>query len=243
MAQNIYDNQDFFRKYSKLDRQMRGHDGAPEWSSIKRLLPDLKGKRVVDLGCGFGWFCRFAGEQGAKSVLGVDISKNMITKARTFPSNSSVTYKIADLDTISLSKDSFDLAYSSLTFHYVKDFARLMRVVYDSLTPKSYFIFTMEHPIYTAPQHQKLTVNSDGSQTWLLNNYQVEGMRTSDWLAKGVIKYHRTMSTVLNTLIDIGFTLTYIEEWKPSEKQLHDHPDWKEEITRPCFLIISVQRD
>lgn len=243
MTQNIYDNQVFFSKYSKLDRQVRGHDGAPEWNSIRRLLPNLKGKRVIDLGCGFGWFCRFAIERGAKSVLGIDISKNMIKKANSFPSNSSISYKVADLDEITLSKGSFDFAYSSLTFHYIKDFARLMRNIYDSLTPKSYFVFTMEHPIYTSPAHQKLTEDNNGNQTWLLNNYQVEGKRTSDWLAKGVIKYHRTMATILNSLIKIGFTLKYIEEWKPFEKQLIDHPDWKEEITRPCFLIISVQRN
>ncbi len=243
MAQNIYDNQVFFDKYSKLDRQVRGHDGAPEWDSIKRLIPNLKGKIVVDLGCGFGWFCRFAIEQGAKSVLGVDISKNMIKKANSFPSNPAITYKVADLDEITLSKGSFDFAYSSLTFHYIKDFARLMRIVYYSLTPKSYFVFTMEHPIYTAPADQKLIEDNNGDQNWLLNNYQVEGKRKSEWLAKGVIKYHRTMATALNSLIKMGFTLKYIEEWKPSEKQLNDHPDWKEEITRPCFLIISVQRD
>ncbi len=243
MAQNIYDNQGFFSKYSKLDRQVRGHNGAPEWNSIKKLLPDLKGKRVVDLGCGFGWFCRFAIEQGAKSVLGVDISKNMITKANSFPSNSAITYKIADLDDVTLLKGSFDFVYSSLTFHYIKNFARLVHIIYESLTPKSYFVFTMEHPIYTAPVHQKLTEDNNGDQTWLLNNYQVEGKRKSDWLTSGIIKYHRTMSTILNSLIKVGFTLKHIEEWKPSEKQLKDHPDWKEEITRPCFLIISVQRD
>lgn len=243
MAQNIYDNQDFFDKYSKLDRQVKGHNGAPEWNSIKRLLPDLKDKRVVDLGCGFGWFCRFATEQGARSVLGIDISKNMIAKAKSFSSNPGITYKVADLDEITLTKNSFDFAYSSLTFHYIKDFARLMSAIYDSLAPKSYFVFTMEHPVYTSPENQKLIENNNGDQTWLLNNYQIEGKRTSDWLAKGVIKYHRTMATILNSLIKVGFTLEYIEEWKPSEEQLNKHPDWKEEITRPCFLIISAQKD
>lgn len=243
MAQNIYDNQAFFDKYSKLDRQLKGHDGAPEWNSIKKLLPDLKGKRVLDLGCGFGWFCRYAIEQGAKSVLGIDISKNMIAKAKLFPSNSTIIYRVADLDKILLTKDSFDFAYSSLTFHYIKDFARLMRVIYDSLSSKSYFVFTMEHPVYTAPLHQKLTEDSHGNQNWLLNNYQIEGKRTSDWLAKGVIKFHITMSTVLNSLIKVGFALKYIEEWKPSDQQLKEHPDWKEEITRPCFLIVSVQKN
>ncbi|OQY66133.1 SAM-dependent methyltransferase [Microgenomates bacterium UTCPR1] len=243
MAQNIYDNLGFYEKYSQLDRQVRGHAGAPEWSSVSALLPDLKDKRIIDLGCGFGWFCRYAMEQRAKSVTGIDISKNMISKAKSFPKNSTITYKIADLDEIILPKGSFDFAYSSLTFHYIKDFSRLMKTIYDSLTSKSHFVFTIEHPIYTAPQNQKLVEDSDGNQTWLLDSYQIEGERTSNWLVKGVIKYHRTMTTIIDSLIKIGFTLKYIEEWKPSEKQLKDHPTWKEEITRPCFLIISVYKD
>ncbi len=56
MAQNIYDNPDFFAGYSQLPRQVHGLSGAPEWPAIRALLPDLKDRRVVDLGCGFGWF-------------------------------------------------------------------------------------------------------------------------------------------------------------------------------------------
>lgn len=52
MAQNIYDNPDFFTGYSQLPRQVLGLDGAPEWPAIRAMLPDLRGKRVVDLGCG-----------------------------------------------------------------------------------------------------------------------------------------------------------------------------------------------
>lgn len=50
-------------------------DGAPEWPAIRRILPDLQGKSVVDLGCGYGWFCRSAREQGAADVLGLDVSE------------------------------------------------------------------------------------------------------------------------------------------------------------------------
>ncbi|MGY3146402.1 2-polyprenyl-3-methyl-5-hydroxy-6-metoxy-1,4-benzoquinol methylase [Bradyrhizobium sp. USDA 3397] len=58
MAQNIYDNPDFFAGYSQLPRPVHGLDVAPEWPEIRAMLPDLVGKRVVDLGCGFGWASR-----------------------------------------------------------------------------------------------------------------------------------------------------------------------------------------
>ncbi len=68
MAQNIYDNPDFFSGYSQLPRQVQGLSGAPEWPAIRALLPDLADKRIVDLGCGFGWASRWMREQGATSV-------------------------------------------------------------------------------------------------------------------------------------------------------------------------------
>ena len=82
MTQNVYDNPEFFEGYSQLGRSVEGLDGAAEWASIRALLPDLKGKRVADLGCGFGWFCRFAWDEGAASVVGFDVSDNMLARAR-----------------------------------------------------------------------------------------------------------------------------------------------------------------
>jgi 2-polyprenyl-3-methyl-5-hydroxy-6-metoxy-1,4-benzoquinol methylase len=62
MAQNIYDNPDFFAGYSQRGRSIEGLAGAAEWPVLKAMLPDLRGFRVVDLGCGYGCFCRWACE-------------------------------------------------------------------------------------------------------------------------------------------------------------------------------------
>ena len=80
MTQNIYDNPEFFAGYSQLRRSREGLDGMPEWATLRAMLPDLAGLRVVDLGCGFGWFCRWARAAGAASVLGLDVSENMLAR-------------------------------------------------------------------------------------------------------------------------------------------------------------------
>ena len=136
MAQNIYDTDEFFRGYSQLPRSVHGLNGAPEWQAIRELLPNLTGKRVVDLGCGFGWFARWARLHGAASVLGLDISENMIGRARAETSDATIEYGIADLDTLDLPANSFDLTYSSLAFHYITDFAMLTRTIHRSLVSK-----------------------------------------------------------------------------------------------------------
>lgn len=69
MAQNIYDREDFFAGYSQLGRSVEGLEGAAEWPALRAMLPDVGGLRVVDLGCGFGWFCRWAREHGRRRCL------------------------------------------------------------------------------------------------------------------------------------------------------------------------------
>jgi 2-polyprenyl-3-methyl-5-hydroxy-6-metoxy-1,4-benzoquinol methylase len=56
----------------------------------------MRGLRVVDLGCGFGWFCRWAREQGAARVLGLDVSENMLARARAATADADITYAQVD---------------------------------------------------------------------------------------------------------------------------------------------------
>ena len=101
MKQNKYDDPDFFANYNLLPRSKDGLNGAGEWQVFKALLPDLKDKKVLDLGCGFGWHCRYTSEQGAQSVIGVDLSAKMLKLARESASDPSIEYlqlAIEDID-------------------------------------------------------------------------------------------------------------------------------------------------
>jgi SAM-dependent methyltransferase len=242
MAQNIYDTPEFFAGYSRLPRSIHGLEGALEWPAIRALLPDLAGKRVVDLGCGFGWFARWAKQHGAAYVLGLDLSENMIGRARSDTTDPDIEYAIADLDRLTLPEASFGLAYSSLAFHYIEDFATLMSTVHRVLVPDSYLIFTIEHPIYMAPAHPGWALDNDGHKTWPINRYSIEGPRTTDWLAKGVVKQHRTLGTTLNALIGVGFTIRHVREWAPTADQITANPGLAGELERPMILIVSAQR-
>lgn len=242
MAQNIYDKPEFFAAYSQLSRSIHGLDGAPEWPAIRALLPNLEGMRIVDLGCGFGWFAGWAREHGAAHISGFDLSENMIARAKAATGDPEVEYMIADLDYLELPKASFDFAYSSLAFHYIVDFDRLVKTVHQALVPGSQLIFTIEHPIYMAPASPGWSVDNEGRKTWPVNRYSVEGPRTTDWLAKGVVKQHRTIGTTLNSLIGAGFTIRHVQEWSPTADQVAANPNLAEELERPMMLLLSVQR-
>ncbi len=242
MTQNIYDRDDFFAGYSKLPRSVEGLDGAPEWPSLRALLPEMRELRVLDLGCGFGWFCRWAAVQGAASGLGIDVSEKMLERARATTEADTVSYARADLEEVVLPPAAFDLAYSSLAFHYLRGLEGLFAKVHASLVPGASLVFSVEHPLYTAPSNPGFVTNPDGFSSWPVDHYLDEGPRTTDWLAKGVVKQHRMLGTYLNALIAAGFTVTHLEEWAPSPEQVAAHPDWAPERERPPFLLVAARR-
>ena len=148
MTQNIYDNDEFFAGYLRLPRSVAGLEGAPEWPALRAMLPDLHGRTVLDLGCGFGWFCRWAREQGAAYVAGIDVSEKMLARARADTQDDSISYTLADMERIELPPQSFGLVYSSLALHYVEKLDRLMAEVHRALIAGGSLVVSVEHPSY-----------------------------------------------------------------------------------------------
>src|SRR5215472_14358716 len=242
MTQNIYDNEEFFAGYSRLRRSVEGLDGAPEWPTLRTLLPDLRGRSVLDLGCGFGWFCRWVRQQGAAQILGIDVSEKMLAKARGATPDPAIIYTRADMEQLDLPAKVFDLVYSSLALHYVENLIGLMSQTHSSLVPGGRLVFSVEHPIFTAPSQPGRSLDAAGRKTWPVEGYLEEGPRSTDWLAKGVIKQHRTLATYLNMLIGVGFVISHVEEWGPTAEQIVAEPSWADERQRPPFLIASALR-
>ena len=243
MAQNIYDDPAFFAGYSDFPRSRVGLDGTAEWASFRALLPVVAGKRVVELGCGFGHMSRWLAAAGARDVVGYDLSEKMLARARAATDDPSIDYRRADLETLVLAPSSADLVVSSLTLHYLADFARLATMLQDAIVPGGDLVFSVEHPVYAARAVPEWVPVDDGHEAFAIAGYSVEGPRQTDWIVDGVVKYHRTIATMLNTLTAAGFNYRAMDEWRPSEAQLAANPDWRNtELTRPMFLLIAVHK-
>ena len=242
MTQNIYDTEVFFEGYSKMGRSVEGLAGAPEWPALQSMLPPMSGLKVVDLGCGYGWFSRWAREQGAEQVLGLDVSQKMLARAKEMTSSSAITYAIADLEKLDLPNAAFDLAYSSLAFHYIVDLKGLFARIHQALVPGGRLVFSIEHPIFMAPRQPGWLIDEQGRKSWPVDSYQLQGPRVTNWLAEGVIKQHRTVGTLLTLLIQAGFTLTHVDEWGPSDADLKARPALAEELERPMMLLVAAHR-
>ena len=162
MAQNIYDNPAFFEGYARLPRSVQGLDGAPEWPALKSMLPPLSGKSVIDLGCGYGWFCRAARALGAAEVTGVDLSEKMLARAAELTDDAKIHYQRSDLASLALPEHSVDLIYSSLALHYLPALETLFEKIRRALKPGGSLVFSMEHPIYTCASRQGWLTDDNG---------------------------------------------------------------------------------
>ncbi|KAK0712395.1 S-adenosyl-L-methionine-dependent methyltransferase, partial [Lasiosphaeria miniovina] len=245
MPQNIYDTPGFFTNYSKLLRSREGLQGAPEWPRLQSFFPDLGGARVLDLGCGFGWYSRWMHDHGAVEVRAVDLSENMLGQARLMTDAGQyrgVMFERADLDGSDAQlqqllpgagNNTLDVVFSALALHYLENLPRLVAHVHRVLRAGGVFVFSVEHPIFTAPSAPGVveipapprsgTHTVAAPQTrrvWPLDSYQSEGLRVTNWLADGVRKQHRTVATYVNMLLDAGFELTGFNEWYPTSAEL-----------------------
>jgi SAM-dependent methyltransferase len=227
---SVYDDPVFLSAYRQLRRDRLGLNDELEIPAMAALLPPVTGLRVADLGCGEGELAVRLASAGAVRVIGVDASASMLARAAGHPL---VRYVRSDLADFELAPGSVDLVVSSLALHYVKDFEGLVARIARWLSPGGRFVFSIEHPLITAPLE---------AADLVVDDYADEGRRQRHWFVDGVVKYHRTISSLLMTLRWHGFDLLAVEEPQPTTAQVAAHPHLAIHRRRPPLLVISALR-
>ena len=233
---NHYDNPEFFAAYAQMSRSQQGLDGAGEWHQLQPLFPDMTGKDVLDLGCGYGWHCKYTADHGARSVLGIDQSKMMIAEAKKRNAHEKIDYRVCSLQDYEYPKDSFDLVVSNLVLHYVEDLDAIYRRIHETLRPSGVFLMNIEHPTFTAGVNQQFS--ADG--TWPVDDYYYPGLRQTDFLGHTITKYHHTLTQILGGLLKAGFRIEAVEEAMPPEEWRAVMP---EEMRRPMMLLVRARKE
>ena len=241
--QNIFDDETFFNSYKKLRERTNSND-LIEKPALFSLLPNLEGKTVLDLGCGFGEHCKEYARLKAKSVIGIDISSKMLEVARRVNADERIVYKEMAIEDIGELDMKFDLVVSSLAFHYVSDFNKVVKEIYKLLNENGCLIFSQEHPFSTSfSTGERWTKNEKGEIIFAnISNYSSDGPRESSWFIEDISKYHRTFSSIINTLISSGFVIEEFVEPIADETIINDYPRFKDLIHKPDFLIIKVKK-
>ncbi len=235
-----YDNEYFFDQYAQMSRSRLGLDGAGEWHQLKPLLPPLEGKAVLDLGCGYGWHCAYAAQNGAAEVLGIDSSERMIAEARRRNGGKGIDYRVCALDQYEYPESRWDLAVSNLVLHYIADLKGVYRSVARTLRPGGVFLINIEHPVFTAAPGQDWVYDPDGRPLyWPVDDYFKMGERKTHFLGCDVVKQHHTLTDILMGLLESGFAIGHVEEAQPpfAWRQM---PGMTDELRRPMMLLIRA---
>lgn len=237
---NIYDDEGFFCEYSNMARSRQGLAGAGEWKQFRALFPDLKGKSVLDLGCGFGWHCRHAVEQGAEKVLGIDLSSKMIDEARVKNSDPKITYRVCGAESYEFPEGMYDCVISNLVLHYIENLEVIYRKVHGTLKENGVFLINIEHPVFTSGVGQDWIYSNGGKpEYWPVDNYFITGERITGFLGQTVKKQHHTLTQILMGLRNAGFSLDAVEEAVPDSGMM-SIPGMADELRRPMMLLIKA---
>ncbi len=240
--ENIYDNKTFFDAYARMSRSRNGLAGAGEWHQFRNLFPDMSGMKVLDLGCGYGWHCKYAAEQGAASVLGIDLSEKMIARAREINGDERITYRICGLEEYEYPEEEYDCAVSNLALHYIEDLDSVYQKICRTLKPGGIFLLNIEHPVFTAGVNEDWIYDKDGNpEYWPVDDYYYPGERSTLFLGERIRKYHHTLTQILMGLLNAGFALEAVEEAMPDESML-DIPGMKDEMRRPMMLLVRARK-
>ena len=243
---NVYDSEVFFDEYQSMRAKEINANNLIENPQIKEMLPELKGKCILDLGCGAGDMDKYFVEQGAKQVLATDISVNMINIANAVNKDEKIEFKVLKMEDLETLNQKFDIVYSSLAFHYIEDFNKLLSDIHNLLNPSGMLIFSQESPINTATSKEgkdksnKIEIN--GKQYQLLHGYCKEGERQVWWNDTFVTKYHRTYATLVNSLIKNNFEIVEIKDSYASPEAIELCPKYVHQIDKPFFTFIKAKK-
>ncbi|WP_010281537.1 class I SAM-dependent methyltransferase [Bacillus timonensis] len=201
--------------WDKVAHHFNGKDALPSYGPFTQtedelhLFDDVTNKKVLDIGCGSGHSLRYMSEKGARELWGVDLSENQITTAfETLKNLNPQLFCAAMEKDVGIPKNYFDLVYSIYAIGWTTDLATTFQLIYDYLKIGGYFIFSWDHPLYP---HLK----SENGRIYLEGSYQKESSVTYNHFkgedAKMVIPT-RKMSTYINELIKIGFSIDQVIE-------------------------------
>lgn len=222
--QNIYNNKKFFEEYQSLRKNDLSANELIEIPQLFELIGDVTNLSILDLGCGTGKHDRKLIEMGAKKVIGIDLSNNMINEAIKNSNSDKIEYKIMSMNDIDQLDEKFDMIVSSLAIHYIEDYDGLCQKVYNSLVNGGRFIFSYGHPMDSCA---------------ILDDYNNEGKRVSHWFVDGVETYHRNMSHLVNRLINAGFKLEQMEESYVTDEIVKLKPKYIEQRDHSYYVYFK----
>lgn len=211
------------------------HNAYYERPATLSLMPEVKGKRVLDAGCGPGVYSEWLIESGAK-VVAIDASPKMVELAK-LRLGSTTDVRRADLSKplTFLDSSSFDVVLSPLVLEYIEDWHSVFAEFYRVLRPDGHLVFSVTHPFFDYNYFKS-------------SNYFETELVGGEWRGFESVRvfmpsFRRSLSATLDPLVEAGFCLERILEPKPTKEFKKADPKHYEELSQqPCFLCVRARK-
>lgn len=218
-----------------------GLAGAGERSQRKPFFPNLMRKHVFDLGCGYGWQCKFAAEQGVMCVLGIDRSTKMIAEAQRRNADVRIEYRVCRIEKYEYRAEEWDCVISNLAPHASLISMQFIKSASDTET-RRYLSIYIKHPTFTAVVRQEwVYAQGETPLCWPVDDDYLFSERVTNFFGYEVRKQHHTLQQILMGLLNNGFELLAVEEAQPPEEMM-EIPGMKDELRRPMMLLVKAKK-
>jgi SAM-dependent methyltransferase len=236
IALDTYEN--FAERYAAII-ETAPYNAYLERPAILSLLPDVKGKQVLDAGCGSGFYTELLLGRGGM-ITAIDISPKMIKLAKQRVGHCTTILQANLEEPLDFLADStFDVVFSSLVLDYVKDWEPLFVEFSRILRDGGYFIFSTGHPI------EKFTYKEHPEREILAENYFAQEYLEIYWSGAGITvpSYRRPLSTYFECLEKAGFLFDNLLEPRPTEEFKENLPKSYNKVSRnPTFLCLRARK-
>ena len=196
---------------------------------LLRLLGDVRGRLVLDAGCGNGYFSRMLAGRGAR-VVGIEPAARMVEFARE--QGEGVTYHQADLTRLPELGEEFDAVVCSMVLMAIPDWRPAMRACVDALRPGGLFVFAVVHPAFEQ-LYRSWREHGEYRVREYLAEYEIPGPAATD--------FHRPLSAYLNELAALGCRLREVAEPGLDPAEVHE-PGLTGYVHLPNFLLVSAEK-
>ena len=217
--------------------------------NLLRVLGDIKGKHILDVACGQGFFARALARESAR-VTGIDIAPQLVELAKK-EGPSDISYLVASADRIPLPETSFDAAFCVLALQNIKNLSGTLAQVASLLKSGGSFVIVLNHPAFRIPRHTAWGYDSDANiQFRRTDSYLSESaheIRMHPGSAPDVVtmSYHRPLQLYMKELAKHGFVLAGLEEWishRMSEKGPRAAAEDRARKEFPLFLMLNARK-
>jgi len=216
---------------------------------IMEVLGDVRGKQILDAGCGDGYLSRKLARAGA-AVTGVEFSAGMLGFAllgqKTDPLP--ITYHHGNISRMPfLPGASFDVAVTNNVIQDTADYEAAFREFNRVLKPGGTYLHIENHPCFTMPVFGWVKDEQGNRLYKKVDRYFERGPFITPWGPRSGMEpsvyWHRTLADVMNSLISAGFRIARVIEPEITESVVAAHPFMADELRVPDFLALVCRKE